>query len=121
MSSCYSSRDLYIWAKSSNVQSVIIKQLRNVILLLIKRSLHMGQKFQCPECDYQATRKGDLVTHRRSVHMGQKFSCPECDYQSTQKSSLVAHKKSMHMSQKFQCEYQTNWKQVLVVHLHKEK
>ena len=48
----------------------------------------MGQKFQCSECEYQATRKSSLVRHQKSVHMGQKFQCPECEYQATQKSSL---------------------------------
>ena len=47
----------------------------------------MGQKIQCPDCDYQATQKCSLVTHQRIVHMGQKLQCPECDYQATQKST----------------------------------
>ena len=33
----------------------------------------MAQQFQCPECEYQATQKGALVTHHKSVHMGRKF------------------------------------------------
>ena len=63
----------------------------------------MGQKFQCPECDHQATQKIDLVRHQKSVHMGQKFHCTECDHQATQKSHLASHQKSLHMGQKFQC------------------
>ena len=36
---------------------------------LHKQSVHEGEKFQCPECGYRATRKDTLVTHRKSVHM----------------------------------------------------
>ena len=57
----------------------------------------MGQKFECPECEYQFTQKGNLATHTKSVHMGQKFQCPECEYQATWKGSLVRHQKSLHM------------------------
>ena len=56
----------------------------------------MGEKFQCPDCDYQATRKDSLVTHHKSVHMGQQFQCPGCEYQATRKDSLVRHKKAAH-------------------------
>ena len=51
----------------------------------------MGLKFQCPECEYQGTRKSHIVTHQRSVHMVQKFQCPECEDQATQKGDLVHH------------------------------
>ena len=37
----------------------------------------MGQTFQCPECDHQATQKGDLVRHQKAVHIGQKFRALE--------------------------------------------
>ena len=47
----------------------------------------MGLKFQCQECDYNATRKGDLLTNHRSIHTSQKFLCPECDFQAIQKDS----------------------------------
>ena len=60
----------------------------------------MGQKFQCPDCEYQATQKVHLVTHQKSVHMGQKFQCPDCEYQATQKGNLVKHHKSAHIRQK---------------------
>ena len=51
------------------------------------QSVHMGRKFQCPECEHQAYQKSSLVAHRKAVHMGQKFHCQECDYQATEKGS----------------------------------
>ena len=57
----------------------------------------MGQKFQCLECEYQATQKSHLVTHQKSVHMGQKFQCPDCEYKATEKGSLKKHEQSVHM------------------------
>ena len=62
------------------------------------------KKFQCPECEHQATKKVNLVRHQKSVHLGQQLHCPECDYQATQKSNLATLHKSVHMSQKFQCQ-----------------
>ena len=63
-----------------------------------QKSVHMGRKFQCSQCNHQATWKSDLLKHQKSVHMGQKFQCPECDHQATQKGHLLTHQKSFHMS-----------------------
>ena len=52
---------------------------------------HQKSVFQCPECEYEANRKGNLATHIKSIHKGEKFQCPECDYAATQKDSLVTH------------------------------
>ena len=30
---------------------------------------------ECSECDYEATKKGNLITHVKSVHEGVKYSC----------------------------------------------
>ena len=37
------------------------------------------QKFQRPECEYQATVKGNIIIHQKSIPEGQKFQCPECE------------------------------------------
>ena len=81
--------------------------------------MYMGQKFQCPECEFNATTKGDVASHQKSVHMGPKFQCPECEYNASTKGSLVAHQKSVHMGQKFQClecDYKVTQKSVLATH-----
>ena len=77
------------------------------------KSVHEGQKFQCPQCEYKATFKVSLQTHIKSVHEGQKFPCPQCEYKATQKGHLQTHIKSVHEGQKFQCpqcEYKATWK-----------
>ena len=35
------------------------------------KSVHEGQKFQCPHCEYKATFKWSLQKHIKSVHQGQ--------------------------------------------------
>ena len=85
------------------VQSVIIRQLRNVTSLFI-RNVHIGIKLQCSKFEYQATQKSSLVTHHKSVHMGLEYQCPDCHYQATQKGNLVTHQKSVHMVNKFHCQ-----------------
>ena len=56
-----------------------------------KQSVHMGQKFQCPECEHKSSYKSCLVKHKKSVHVGLKFQCPECEYQAAQKGNLAIH------------------------------
>ena len=37
---------------------------------------HEGIKYPCDQCEYQATRKGNLDQHKRSVHKGiKKYTC----------------------------------------------
>ncbi len=49
-------------------------------------------------CDYKATQKGNLKTHKESVHEGVTYPCDfaGCDYKATQKGSLKRHKKAKH-------------------------
>ena len=67
-------------------------------------NLHLGIKFQCPDCDYEATAEGHMATHQKSVHLGIKFQCPDCDYEATMRSSLATNQKSVHMSIEFPCK-----------------
>ena len=46
----------------------------------------MAQTFQCEECDFRFTEKGSLTKHQQSVHIGKKYPCKECDYQAKWKS-----------------------------------
>ena len=74
-------------------------------------NLHLGIKFQCPDCDYEATAEGHMATHQKSVHLGIKFQCPDCDYEATMRSSLATNQKSVHMSIEFpckDCDYEAN-------------
>ena len=59
------------------------------------------EKIRCPQCDYQATRKDRVDSHRKSVHMGMKVQCPDCDYEANQKDQMVSHHRSVHLGQSF--------------------
>ena len=65
--------------------------------------MHMAQKFQCPECEYQATQKSHLITHQKYVHMGPKLQCLDCEYQATWKHHLITNQQTVHIGQKFKC------------------
>ena len=64
--------------------------------------MHEGQKFNCPQCEHKATRKGDLQRHVKLVHEGQQFPCPQCEYKASQKGNLQRHMKLVHEGPKFQ-------------------
>ena len=37
----------------------------------------MGHKFQCPECEYKAKQKSNVLTHQKSKHMAKNKGNPE--------------------------------------------
>ena len=51
---------------------------------------------ECPECGKVFTRKTHMVTHFRSNHLGIKYPCNQCDYQATQQGSLQRHIQRKH-------------------------
>ena len=52
-------------------------------------SMHVGKNYPCDTCDYLATQKGHLRTHKKSVPEGKKpFTCSICDYRAAQKGTL---------------------------------
>ena len=60
--------------KMSSVTSAIgAKHTCQSILVPHHKSVHMGEKFQCPECEYQATLKGNLIRHQQTVHLGRNL------------------------------------------------
>ena len=69
------------------------------------KSVHEGQKFQCPHCEHNANQKSSIQRHIKSVHEGQKFQCPECEHKATKKGNLQTHIKSVHEGKKFQCPH----------------
>ena len=80
------------------------------------------EKFPCLycECDYKATRKGNLQSHINSIHDGQTFPCKHCGSEFTEKGSLKTHINSIHEGQKFpcsHCEYKAPRKGGLLRHI----
>ena len=84
------------------------------------KSVHEGQKFLCPHCDYKGKWQANLHAHIKSVHEGQKFPCPQCDYKATAKNSLQTHMKSIHEGIKLprpHCDYKATRKGHLKGHI----
>ena len=40
----------------------------------------MWRKHSCQECEQKFTEKSSLIKHLKSVHMGIKYPCQQCDY-----------------------------------------
>ena len=53
-------------------------------------------RYDCDQCDYQATERGSVKTHIQNIHEGVRHDCNHCDYKATQKSNLKYHIKSKH-------------------------
>ena len=52
-----------------------VLHMRMISNFIMINNLHLGIKFQCPDCDYEATAEGHMATHQKSVHLGIKFQC----------------------------------------------
>ena len=50
-----------------------------------------GGKHTCQLCGYQTLKKTHLKLHAWKVHNEKPFHCPECDYQATKKCNVVIH------------------------------
>ncbi|KAJ8974083.1 hypothetical protein NQ317_016220 [Molorchus minor] len=71
----------------------------NLELLLSKEEIHIkedptpleipyNQTFECDECSYESTRKGDLTKHQLKHKPQKKYSCKLCNYKTVHKSYL---------------------------------
>ena len=56
----------------------------------------MGQTLYYAEFDIQFNQKASLIIHERSVHLGQKFKCPECDFCTDTETLFQAHAVANH-------------------------
>jgi uncharacterized Zn-finger protein len=66
--------------------------------------VHLGVKFDCLECDYQATRKSNLTQHINTVHRGiHKFKCDQCESSFAESGNLAKHIQSVHDKVRFVC------------------
>ena len=48
------------------------------------------------KCSRSFGRKVHLKIHYESIHEGRRFDCDLCDYKATQKYNLITHKKIKH-------------------------
>ena len=60
-------------------------------------------KYQCPKCDYKATRP-KLYQHVKSVHEKTTFQCQFCEHKAT-RPNLYQHVKSVHEKRTFKCQF----------------
>jgi uncharacterized Zn-finger protein len=66
--------------------------------------VHFGVKFDCLECDYKATTKGNLTQHINTVHREiRKYECDRCESSFTQSGNLATHIQSVHNKIRFGC------------------
>ena len=45
--------------------------------------------------------KSDLTSHQKSVHLGGKYQCGECDNHFSHKLSLITHQQLVHTGKKY--------------------
>ena len=55
---------------------------------------HLSQSLSSPVL--LEKEKGTLQKHFKSIHKGERFPCPHCEYKATLKCNLNTHLKSIH-------------------------
>ena len=75
-----------------------------------KCTVHENLWFECDQCEYKASQKGNLKMHIQFKHEGLAFSCDQCNYTSKLKGAIKRHKlKNIHIqSQQPSKEYKCN-------------
>ena len=53
-------------------------------------------RFQCDQCNYIATEKDNLQSHKHSVHKTEYIQCQQCNYKAPRRNQLQTHIKSTH-------------------------
>ena len=48
-----------------------------------------GKKYPCDSCDYQATRRGYLATHKQSIHDGKTYPSDYWEYLAPERASII--------------------------------
>lgn len=69
------------------------------------KTIHEGKRFKCNQCDYRASKKGNLIKHISTVHGIDRYPCTKCDYKATQKANLQRHIDSVHEGIRYTCEF----------------
>ena len=67
-------------------------------------SLLHEKMFLCDQCNYSATRKGNLKIHIQHDHEGIVFPCTKCTFSAERLSSLKWHTRTLHEDNKFHCD-----------------
>ena len=53
-------------------------------------------KYFCDSCNFQASYRSDVISHKKIVHEGIRKKCDECDYQSKHTRELRNHMEKQH-------------------------
>ena len=71
--------------------------------------MHVGVKFKCNQCDYEASQRSNLSLHIQHKHEGIEYFCTECEYRAPYKHELKKHHQLKHGDTQYlcnECEYQ---------------
>ena len=61
--------------------------------------------YDCNQCDYTATLKGNLTTHIKSFHGEMKYLCNQCNSIFTLQGNLTTNIQSVHEGVKYGCNH----------------
>ena len=52
------------------------------------QSIHEGVRYDCNQCEYQATTQSNLKVHIKSLHEGAEYACDQCDKKYSKRNSF---------------------------------
>jgi DNA-directed RNA polymerase subunit RPC12/RpoP len=81
--------------------------IRSFQLLLHKKAVHEGVKYECDECGRRFNNKSSMLRHIKVVHLEEKnYKCAKCGVLFAIKGNLTNHIKTVHDKiRAFKCEH----------------
>ena len=68
-----------------------------------KRTKKSTAGFPCKECEYVATRAGNLKAHAENKHKGVRYPCSQCKYAATTTGGLKIHVENKYKGVRYPC------------------
>ena len=68
-----------------------VQKQRGKVMMRHNRSVHEDLKYQCNDCDYQATIKSNLKNHIDAMHSNNILTCYQCDFKTKWRGAFNSH------------------------------
>ena len=74
-----------------------VYQVKEELGHVMPTELQSESFFNCTNCHYKTSSKGNLTKHIKALHEGVRYKCDHCSYSTGFSSTLARHKRTLHI------------------------